>query len=438
MNAEIPVLASSLRVALDDAGLHAVLGALAQELTERHGLDFAWFGVESEAGRHATLASAANGPWGKWLGETLVDEVDTSAIIHLLLQAPDLSSDVGLDWIPGDSARTPGAAPLDSLIAAVVTTPQRPWHLVLLGVPRTFAAGLQEALLAEVRWLIQRADQRERDRQLVTAMEQAGNSMFLTRADGSIVWLNEAFTRLTGFTPQEALGRNPRILKSGRQGARYYQDLWRTISSGEVWSSETVDKDRFGYLYAIDQTISPVTQDGEITHYLSVHADVTRKRVLRLEAERAAGQDTTTGLLNATTFRDRLGAQVRSAKSSGKPFAVMSLSLSGLRFAAENRDMEKAALDAVADCLREAIGPGDSAAIMGAHDFALLLASVSSPTEAEYLAASLCSRLREPLPVFEQKIQLSPRIAFALFPKDGRDAETLWRSADDALAGNAP
>lgn len=437
MNATSPLLTAGMRAALDDADVTTVLQTVAQDLIAQPGLDFAWFGIESGAGRHATLACAGTGHQGAWLQEALATQVDSSPIIHLLLQAPEQSCDVGTDWIPGTRRPEPPPAPAASLMAMVVMTTQRPWYLALLGLAPDFDPPGWQALLQDIRWLLQRADRRARERQLILAMEQAGNSMFLTRADGDIVWINAAFTRLTGYSEREVLGRNPRILKSGRQGARYYQALWRTISSGEVWSSETVDKDRFGYLYAIDQTISPVLQQGQVTHYLSVHADVTQKRVLRIEAERSQGRDPLTGLLNPTSFRDELNARLKRSAEGAPDFAVASLNLPGLRFAADNRDSEQRALEAVAERLHAVLDRDDLAALMGAQDFALLLNSADSSTAVEAIRAKLEAGLREPLPVGAQAVQLLPRLAFARYPDDGGDADTLWRCADDALAGDA-
>ncbi len=437
MSAASPMLTAGMRAALDDADVPTVLQTLAQELIAQPGLDFAWFGVESGAGRHATLACAGSGRHRAWLQEALATQVDSSPIIHLLLQAPEQSGDVGTDWVASPRRPASPAAAAESLMAMVVMTSQRPWYLALLGLPPHADPAFQQALLQDIRWLLQRADQRTRERQLILAMEQAGNSMFLTRADGEIIWLNAAFTRLTGYSEREALGRNPRILKSGRQGARYYQDLWRTISSGEVWSSETVDKDRFGYLYAIDQTISPVLQEGQVTHYLSVHADVTRKRVLRMEAERVQSRDPLTGLLNPTSFRDELNTRLKRSADGAPDFAVASLSLPGLRFAADNRDCEQLALEAVAERLRAVLARDDLAASMGPQDFALLLNSAGSAAAVEACRQKLEAGLREPLSVGAQAVQLLPRLAFALYPDDGTDADTLWRCADDALAGDA-
>ncbi|MFP5305573.1 MAG: PAS domain-containing protein, partial [Gammaproteobacteria bacterium] len=121
---------------------------------------------------------------------------------------------------------------------------------------------LRERLLDFLRDLAQLREQRL----LARALEGAGNAAFITDREGTIVWCNDAFTRLYGYSHHEAVGQNPRFLKSGKQGVRYYRDLWATIRSGKVWAGETVDRDRNGIPYTVRQTISPFARDEQLSH----------------------------------------------------------------------------------------------------------------------------------------------------------------------------
>src|SRR6185295_15230941 len=135
------------------------------------------------------------------------------------------------------------------------------------------------------------------------ALESAGNAAFITDLDGTIRWCNKAFSALTGYPVGALIGENPRLLKSGEQGLRYYRELWGTIRAGKVWSGETVDRDCDGMTYTIRQTISPVAVAGRITHYLSIHDDVTRQKAARERLERAVAVDEATGLLTPAAFK---------------------------------------------------------------------------------------------------------------------------------------
>ena len=130
---------------------------------------------------------------------------------------------------------------------------------------------------------------------LSQAMEAAANSIVLTDRKGRILWVNPAFTRLTGYSLDEVLTHNPRILKSGKQPPAFYEELWRTILSGEPWHGELVNRRKDGSLYNEEMTIAPVRASGaNITHFVGIKQNISERkraeallRSARLSAERA-------------------------------------------------------------------------------------------------------------------------------------------------------
>jgi PAS domain S-box-containing protein len=116
-------------------------------------------------------------------------------------------------------------------------------------------------------------------RRLGTAIEQAAETIVITDATGTIEYVNPAFERITGFSREEAIGQNPRILKSGKQDATFYRQLWATLTRGEVWSGHLINKRKDGAFYEEEATISPVRDDyGRITHFIAVKQDVTARK----------------------------------------------------------------------------------------------------------------------------------------------------------------
>ena len=114
---------------------------------------------------------------------------------------------------------------------------------------------------------------------LVTAVEQAANGIVITDAGGTIQYVNPAFTAMTGYRPEDAVGKHTRMLKSGRQEAGVYAELWRTILSGRIWDGELVNRRKDGTLYAEQMRISPVrSADGAITGFIAIKQDVTERR----------------------------------------------------------------------------------------------------------------------------------------------------------------
>jgi PAS domain S-box-containing protein len=133
-------------------------------------------------------------------------------------------------------------------------------------------------------------------------LEAAANAIVIADQSGNILWVNAAFTDLTGYTAQEVLGKNPRLLKSGKQDEAFYRNLWQTISSGQVWRGELTNRRKNGSLYAEEMTITPVrSADGVITRYIAIKQDVTKRK--RVEEALRASQQIIEGIINAIPAR---------------------------------------------------------------------------------------------------------------------------------------
>jgi len=134
---------------------------------------------------------------------------------------------------------------------------------------------------------------------LIKAIEQTGDNVMITDKANIIQYVNPAFQKTTGYSKAEVLGRNPKILKSGKHDKEYYEKLWSTILSGRIFRSQTTNKNKKGELYIADQTISSIKDEqGEITHFVSVWKDITERKKLedklkieRLKLEEIVGFD---------------------------------------------------------------------------------------------------------------------------------------------------
>lgn len=135
------------------------------------------------------------------------------------------------------------------------------------------------ATLAVVRDVGVRPNAVEREHIFDVAIAAAANGIAITDAAGNFVYVNPAFTKLTGYLPEEVIGKSTRLLKSGRHDEGFYKHLWVTVSRGDVWTGETVNRRKDGSLYVEEQTIAPVRgADGKITHYVAIKQDVTARR----------------------------------------------------------------------------------------------------------------------------------------------------------------
>jgi PAS domain S-box-containing protein len=121
-----------------------------------------------------------------------------------------------------------------------------------------------------------------------SALTAAANAIVITDFRGKIEWVNPAFCRLTGYSEAEAIGANPRLLKSGQHPPGFYANLWQTVLAGDVWHGELVNRRKDGQLYTEDTTITPVRgADGKITHFVAIKQDVTAQRQLQQRIQQA-------------------------------------------------------------------------------------------------------------------------------------------------------
>jgi PAS domain S-box-containing protein len=156
----------------------------------------------------------------------------------------------------------------------------------------TLGISLSALVLSAAIWAVHRdaIGRTKRDSQIrlqAAVLEAAANAIVITDTEGRIQWVNPAFTRLTGYTAGEAAGQNPRLLKSGKHDTEFYSSLWRTISSGEVWHGEVVNRRKDGTSYTEEMTITPVrSRKGDVTHFIAIKQDVS----VRKQAEESLRQ----------------------------------------------------------------------------------------------------------------------------------------------------
>ena len=133
----------------------------------------------------------------------------------------------------------------------------------------------------------ERADRQGEDALQAAALASIGNAVIVTEPDGTIAWVNDAFTQMSGYSAAEAIGSTPRLLKSGVHGQDHYEQLWSTIKDQRIWRGEVVERRKDGQLYTVWQTITPILDEhGQISHFVAVHEDVTQLRAsqARLQA----------------------------------------------------------------------------------------------------------------------------------------------------------
>jgi len=276
----------------------------------------------------------------------------------------------------------------------------------------------------------------QRLRLLGTALAAAGNGVFITKTDGKLVWVNQAFCRQSGYSEHQLIGETPRILKSGYQDNAYYAELWQTILAGKRWSSEVVERRRNGDLYTVSQTITPIfDNDGEISHFIAIHEDISKQKQAQERIEYLAHYDTLTGLTNRTLFYERLKHTIALAKRSERRFALMFLDLD--RFKPINdtfgHGIGDLLLKEVAERLRECLRESDTVARLGGDEFTVILPEINANEEALTVASKLVQLIAQPYQLEEFEVTTSASIGIAFYPQHGTTDSELITAADSAM-----
>lgn len=255
-----------------------------------------------------------------------------------------------------------------------------------------------------------------------------------TDARGTIVAANQKFCDLSGYTQDELIGQNHRLLKSGVHDRAFFQDLYRTISSGKTWRGTVCNRAKAGHLYWVDTTIvSNRGADGRILGYTAIRFDVTPLKHARQSLWDQAHFDALTGVANRLHFLNLLDKRTLTAK--GEPFCVAMLDLDHFKEVndAGGHDAGDILLTTVAKITASHLQDGEVLGRLGGDEFALVLNTSQDPA---HLDARLRAILQD-IHAFRLDNSATPRssasIGVAAFPQDGETGHELMRRSDLAL-----
>ncbi|QID18915.1 EAL domain-containing protein [Nitrogeniibacter mangrovi] len=268
------------------------------------------------------------------------------------------------------------------------------------------------------------------------AIDHSADAIMITTAEGLILRVNPAFTRITGYSADEVIGHTPALLRSGQHEPAFYATLWESIRRTGSWQGDIWNRHKDGSLFAERLSISAVRDaSGRLSHYVAVFSDVTEARAKEQRALHMAHHDPLTGLPNRNLMADRLERALSRATRDQRQVVLMFLDLD--RFKEVNDSHGHAVGDAllkgVARRLEDCVRDSDSVARQAGDEFLILLPDLEDGGRAGQVAAKILSALSAPVAVEGRHIAISASIGIALFPTDARDADTLLAHADTAL-----
>ena len=254
---------------------------------------------------------------------------------------------------------------------------------------------------------------------------------------GCITYVNQQFCSISGYSREELLGANHRILNSGLHEPTFFLDMWRALAAGRVWKGEICNRAKDGSLYWVDSTMVPLIDPhtNKVRKYVSIRFDVTEKRQLLHTLQWRVGHDVLTGLPNRAYLSDLLNQALAFSRRERIPLAVCMLDLDG--FKAVNDGYGHATGDLllmeVAQRLQSILRGGDAVARLSGDEFVLILRHIEGRQQLHAALQRILHALAAPYVVREHALRLSASIGVTLFPQDDEDADALVRHADQAM-----
>jgi diguanylate cyclase (GGDEF)-like protein/PAS domain S-box-containing protein len=273
--------------------------------------------------------------------------------------------------------------------------------------------------------------------------ETTGEAILVTDGDGNIVAVNPAFTHITGYSEAEAIGQNPRILKSGRHDEPFYRDFWQAIKTRGEWVGEMWNRRKNGELYAQWESVSTIRDaTGKNTRYVAVFSDMSEIKRVQDKVEQLAWRDPLTGLANRALFLRQVEQTLVSAKHDERMAAVLLIDLDRFKEINEARGLAigDALLRTVAERFNQVLHADDLLARLDSDEFAVLLPRLRKSRElagreAMAVAEKLRASLRDAADMEGESIHIDASIGIAILPETQQEtsAEVL-RQADMAMA----
>lgn len=264
----------------------------------------------------------------------------------------------------------------------------------------------------------------------------AAEGILITDLDGEIIAVNPAFSQITGYSANEAIGKNPRILGSGIQDAAFYADLWDSLRDNGFWQGQLYNRKKSGEMYPEWLSINAVRgSQGQNLSYVAMFSDVSR--LLRAESQVSylAHFDSLTGLANRHLFDDRLRQSLAHAKRTNTPFTLIFIDLD--KFKAVNdthgHSMGDRVLQEAARRLRASFREVDTVARFGGDEFVVIAPGLCDELNIDRVSAKVIAALIEPIELDGQSLEIGCSMGCAQYPLAGRDEIALLGNADRAM-----
>jgi len=261
--------------------------------------------------------------------------------------------------------------------------------------------------------------------------------MVVTDANGIILRVNHAFTKITGYKAEEVIGSNPRLHKSTYHDADFYTAMWKTIANNGVYEGEVWNRRKNGEIYPEQLTITAVKDHaGKVTNYVGAFTDITSRKKTEARIGFLANHDRLTELPNRELFYDRLSQAISQARRKNEGIALLFLDLDGFKPVndAYGHEAGDVVLKIVAKRLQACVRDMDTVARMGGDEFAVILSALQDLLDAEIVAKKIIHNIGETIQLnATTTCVIGVSIGIAIYPDNGTEIDVLMNAADSAM-----
>ena len=269
-----------------------------------------------------------------------------------------------------------------------------------------------------------------------SVFESASEGIVITDLDGVIIEINEAFSRITGYSREELIGATPGILQSEQHDDAFYRRMWEAIRHDGQWQGEIRNRRKCGKVFSEWLKIRPVRNArGQVVNYIGLYSDISPIRERQRELERIAHFDTLTGLPNRTLLMDRLSQAMVAAGRNGSMVAAVSIDLDGFKEVNDNIGHTEGdrLLCELSQRMRAVLSEQDTLARVGGDEFVAVLTELSDGFSCQLALDRVLKAVTAPAVIGGHALSVTASIGVAIYPRDGNHADQLMRHAAQAM-----
>lgn len=269
-----------------------------------------------------------------------------------------------------------------------------------------------------------------------SVFDSSQEAILITDANNLITEVNPAFTQITSYSRSEVIGKNPKLLSSGRHDKAFYAEMWQTLKREKAWRGEVWNRRKSGEIYAELLSVSAICDaDGRVQRHVAVFSDISHFKEYEAELNRIAHYDALTGIPNRMLLADRMKQAISQTGRAGDMMAVCYLDLDGFKPVNDTLGHEAGdqVLVEIAKRLSDTIRGGDTAARLGGDEFVVLLLGLERGEECVATLERLLAAIGQPIVVKGNEITMGASIGVSIYPLDDEEPDTLLRHADQAM-----